>query len=124
MAKFKLVGLHPDLLAFLASWLEVRISEVMEWTVQGQFDDGVFQGTVLRPPLWNCFYKDARRAAQGFDLIWTVFDDDFNCFRQLKRWKQSEVLRGDIELKGAQRESHLGGEQTRLCSTQVQNHST
>ena len=112
VAKLELLGLHPDLLAFLASWLEDRISEVViggQCSVQEPLSDSVFQGTVLGPPLWNCFYKDARRAAQVLDFIETVFADDFNCFKRFRRGKMSQALRAEIELKGAQRELHLWG---------------
>ena len=82
VAKLELLGLHPDLLAFLASWLEDRIFEVViggQCSVQEPLSDSVFQGTVLGPPLWNCFHKEAKRAAQVLDFIETVFADDFNC---------------------------------------------
>ena len=112
VSKLELLGLHPSLSAFLASWLEDRVSEVVvggQCSLQETLCDSVFQGTVLGPPLWNCFYKDARRAATAFDFTETVFADDFNCFKHFKRSKISQALRAEIEMKGAQKEVHLWG---------------
>ena len=117
VSKLELLGLHPSLSAFLASWLEDRVSEVVvggQCSLQETLCDSVFQGTVLGPPLWNCFYKDARRAANALDFTETVFADDFNCFKRFKRSKISQALRAEIEMKGAQKELHLWGKANQI----------
>ena len=111
-SKLRLLGLHPQLLGFLISWLEDRVSEVV---VGGQRSapeplcDSVFQGTVLGPPLWNCFYKDSRRAAEDRSFTETVFADDFNCFRRYRKGKLPQDLRAALELRGMQKELHSWG---------------
>ena len=71
--------------------------------------DSVFQGTVLGSPLWNVFYADARCAVTDLGFEETVFADDFNCWKGYGRSKMPANLRGEIELRGAQRELHLWG---------------
>ena len=69
---------------FLISWLEARRAHVV---VEGEFSeeailrDMVFQGTVLGPPLWNLFFKDAQTAVrfEGFQDV--VYADDLNAFK-------------------------------------------
>ena len=41
----------------------------------------VFQGTVLGPPLWNCYYADAATAVRARDFVECIFADDLNCWR-------------------------------------------
>ena len=111
-SKLQLLGLHPDLLAFLKSWLEDRVSEVVvggQSSVQEPLCDSVFQGTVLGSPLWNTFYQDARRPANDLGFTETVFADDYNCFKSFRRGKLPQNLRGEIELRGVQKELHLWG---------------
>ena len=115
--KLQLLGLHPDLVSFLKSWLEDRVSEVV---VGGQSSgreplcDSVFQGTVLGSPLWNVFYADARRAAGDLGFIETIFADDFNCFKGFAKGKLPQGLRCEIELRGVQKELHLWGKANRV----------
>ncbi len=110
--KLRLLGLHPDLLAFLQSWLEDRVSEVVvggKSSGREPLCDSVFQGTVLGSPLWNTYYADARRAANDLGFTETVFADDFNCFKGFAKSKLPRNLRCEIELRGAQKELHLWG---------------
>jgi hypothetical protein len=41
----------------------------------------VFQGTVLGPPLWNTFYRDARQAIEEWFYTEIVYADDLNAYR-------------------------------------------
>ena len=64
--KLRASGLHPQVIAFLMSWLEDRVSQLVMAGARpatGQLTNSVFQGTVLGPVPWNVFYEDARRAA-------------------------------------------------------------
>ncbi len=118
--KLRVSGLHPKVVAFLASWLEDRVSRVVLGGVHSPDEpltNSVFQGTVLGSPLWNLFYSDARRAVTTRGFIDTVFADDFNC------WKRFSVPPDKVEdtqaaaqqeLHSAQRELHLWGQANRV----------
>ena len=111
--KLRLHGLHPDMLKFLESWLQDRVSEVVVGGRGGGREtlcDSVFQGTVLGSPLWNVFYADAREAVGNLGFTETVFADDFNCFKKFQKGKLPQDLRGELELRGAQKELHRWGE--------------
>ena len=85
IAKLRKSGLHPKVVRFLESWLDDRTCSVV---VGGQCSDprvlrnSVFQGTVLGPPLWNIFYRDASNATSRLEFIEVVFADDLNCTRE------------------------------------------
>jgi len=82
--KLRAVGLHPQLVEVFSAWLDERIAYVV---VQGSKSDPfrllnmIFQGTVLGPILWNCFYADARVPVRKHGFIETIFADDLNCFK-------------------------------------------
>ena len=50
-------------------------------SAEAALTDLVFQGTVLGPPLWNIFYRDAVAAVKTIKLLEVVFADDFNCWK-------------------------------------------
>ena len=83
--KLQRSGIPAPLVAVLVSWLESRRAQVL---VEGQFSDEatlqnmVFQGTVLGPPLWNLFFKDADRAIRESTFREVVYADDLNAFKE------------------------------------------
>jgi len=86
LAKLKARGVHEKLLAVLASWLDTRAARVCvdgSFSAEFSLSDMVYQGTVLGPPLWNCFYADAAEVAALLSLLAKIFADDLNCFRIL-----------------------------------------
>ena len=90
-------------MAFLVSWLEDRISQVVMGGARSpakQLADNVFQGTVLGPVLWNLFYEDARRAANKLGFSESVFADDFICWRGFT-----------IKIPAQRREAHIAEHQ-------------
>jgi hypothetical protein len=90
--KLRTLGLHPDVLGFLESWLEDRESQVVLGGAASFAEalvNSVFQGTVLGPPLWNVFFADARRALLKHGFSETVFADDLNA------WKRALLNVGD-----------------------------
>ncbi len=110
--KLARLGLNPGLLSFLQSWLQDRVSEVVVGGRSAGAEplcDSVFQGTVLGSPLRNVFYADARESVRSLGFEETVFADDFNCWRTFKKDKVPANLRGEIALRGAQKELHLWG---------------
>jgi hypothetical protein len=93
--KLQAKGVHPQLLAVLHSWLEDRSAVVIVDGIHsnpGPLRNSVYQGTVLGPPLWNCYYEDSRLAvnAEGFAEI--VFADDLNCFKSFERFEADAVV--------------------------------
>ena len=82
--KLAVSGLHPLILSFLASWLDIRSSVVVVNGVSSIpriLANSVYQGTVLGSPLWNLFYFDAFRAVRRLDFVDVVFADDFNAWK-------------------------------------------
>ena len=98
--KLRAKGLHPELVRLLSSWLSTRHARIV---VDGQMsdecvlEDSVFQGTVLGPMLWNCFYEDARRAVNTLEFMETVFADDFNAYRTYHSTVPSAQIQEDLE---------------------------
>ena len=111
LAKLKANGVHDKMLAVLTSWLQTRAARVC---VDGSFSDSfplsdmVFQGTVLGPPLWNCFYADAAEAVEIHSFLATIFADDLNCFRIFDGRHGNDLLMQ--EAHKCQTELHIWGE--------------
>ena len=79
-------GLPRNVVEFLLSWLEDRLSNVVvggSMSIDEVLANSVFQGTVLGPPLWNLFYADSRHAVRRHEFTETIFADDFNCWKGL-----------------------------------------
>ena len=84
VGKLAYSGLNLRVVKFLASWLEDRRSSVIvsgAQSVEAALTDSVYQGTVLGPPLWNLFYKDAAAAVKVLKFNEVVFADDLNCWK-------------------------------------------
>ena len=88
VAKLRVSGLHPRIVAFLASWLAARKSVVVVngmSSAERVLANSVYQGTVLGPPLWNLFYLDAFKAVRALEFTDVVFADDFNAWKKFSR---------------------------------------
>ena len=114
-AKLDTLGLHPDVLGFLKSWLEDRLSQVVlggAASLAELLADSVFQGTVLGPPLWNAFFGDSRQALAKGHFAETVFADDLNCWKAYKLERDSANPHSAplTDLREAQRELHRWGQ--------------
>ena len=119
--KLVTLGLHEDVLGFLASWLEDRSSRVV---LGGKFSaaeilaNSVFQGTVLGPRLWNVFYADSRTPLVKSGFTETAFADDLNCWKAFRKVPCPAQMHGPLlthgpmlsDLRDAQRELHLWGQ--------------
>ena len=76
------------MLKFLDSYLDPRVGNVV---VQGKYsedmiiDNGVFQGVVLDPPLWNSFFADVSVPAKSTGGKEAMFADDLNVFQEFDR---------------------------------------
>ena len=118
--KLRVSGLHPQVVAFLSSWLEDRVSKVVvggAHSPEEPLTNSVYQGTVLGSPLWNLFYSDARRSVNDKGFEDSIFADDFNCWRKFliphDKVAEAQAAAKDA-LKDAQRELHLWGEANRV----------
>ena len=95
LQKLECLGISKSLLAVLRSWLRPRVAQVV---VAGQASDDiqmanmVYQGTVWGPPLWNCFYADARKAIITKAFTEIVFADDLNAFKSFVNSTPDAVL--------------------------------
>ena len=108
--KLRSSGLHPKVVLFLESWIEDRKCVVI---VGGQssrertLSNSVYQGTVLGPPLWNLFYRDATRATSPHGFEEVAFADDYNCFRSFdSQTPLNEVI---AEMEACQSSLHSWG---------------
>ena len=110
VAKLKKKGLHPQVVAFLTSWLEDRLAQVVvNGTASADMPlcNMVFQGTVTGPILWNIFFEDARHAINEtfFDEI--VFADDLNSYCIFSSDTHNSVI--DNAMTNCQLELHKWG---------------
>ena len=118
--KLRATGLHPCVTAFLESWLEDRVSQVVmggEHSPEEPLTDSVFQGTVLGSPLWNLFYEDARHSVNDKGFSESVFADDFNCWKSFgvrHTAVEEDQAKALDELKQVQQELHLWGDANRV----------
>ena len=53
----------------------------------------VFQGTVLRPGLWNIMYEDAKDPITKCEFTEVVYADDLNAFRAFDKSIPNDVFR-------------------------------
>ena len=99
LEKLKATGLHPNILAFLESYLQARKSNVI---VDGEHSkifrlvDSIFQGTVLGPKLWNVFFQDISVAPPP-EYKESKFADDLNCFKGFPGSTENEDIRKDLQ---------------------------
>ena len=100
--KLVTLGLHEDVLGFLASWLEDRSSRVV---LGGKFSaaeilaNSVFQGTVLGPRLWNVFYADSRTPLVKSGFTEMAFADDLNCWKAFRKVHCPVAIEGGWRLQ-------------------------
>jgi len=110
VAKLKTKGLHPRIVAVLASWLQQRFAHVV---VGGTTSDKmtlsnmVHQGTVTGPILWNLFFEDARLAINECFFTEVVYADDLNAYRIFSSATHNDNI--IVSLKSCQQELHKWG---------------
>ena len=103
-------GLHPKIVAVLASWLRQRRAMVVVGGMTSKemaLKDMVYQGTVTGPMLWNLFFEDARESINECLYTEAVYADDLNAYREFS----ANTSNADIEtsLNGCQKELHSWG---------------
>ena len=80
-------GVHASMLRVLQSWLDDRRAVVIvdgAASLPEPLTNSVYQGTVLGPPLWNCYYEDARWPVNAEGFTETVFADDLQAYKAFK----------------------------------------
>ena len=110
VAKLKKKGLHSQIVAVLASWLEERCANVVvdgEASKVMKLSNMVFQGTVTGPTLWNLFYEDARHAINECFYKEIVFADDLNAYRTFTSCTHNSAIIGSLDM--CQHELHKWG---------------
>ena len=94
-SKLKVSGVPSQLVDVLISWLAARRAN---FVVEGarsddtQLQNMVYQGTVLGPPLWNLFFKDAKTAIVNSEFEEIVYADDLNAFKEFDSSTENEVI--------------------------------
>ena len=109
-AKLVAKGVRAPMANLLESWLSERSAVVIvdgERSDPAPIRDTVYQGTVLGPPLWNCFYEDARRAVNAEGFTETVFADDLNCYKAFASSFSNDTITS--ELRSCQESLHQWG---------------
>ena len=115
LAKLRVKGFYPKLVAIIASWLRQRTAHVVVGCKQSeamQLQDMIFQGTVLGPMLWNLFYEDARHALRECFFKEIVYADALNGFRFFSQALSNTTIQKCINM--CQKELHMWG-----CANQV-----
>ena len=114
--KLKRLGIGKKFHNFLASFLDQRTAQVV---VEGSFSasfplvNQVFQGTVLGPPLWNCFFSGIVESCMPTRSTGKAFADDFNCFKCFDRAaSHSAIMR---QLHHCRDDVHEWGRRHRIC---------
>ena len=95
LEKLALKEIPSCILRVLDSWLLPRSAQVIVDGRQSEslvLKDMVYQGTVLGPPLCNCFYEDARVAVSSLGFQEVVYADDFNCFEAFPRSTANSII--------------------------------
>ena len=114
--KLTALGVPPDWVRLFSSWLRSREALVV---VGGAYSkvmslvDMVFQGTVWGPPLWNAFYKDARRAVRDAGFEEEVYADDLNAYKAFPTAVKNEEL--FEEGRRCQEKLHKWGRANQVC---------
>ena len=65
------------------------------------------QGTVLGPPLWNCYFGDVQSVVREAELTETLFADDLNCYTAFPTTTASDEVKR--KLQGCQTAVHRWG---------------
>ena len=75
VSKLRNNGIHPHIVAGLASWLQQRLAQAVVGGASSRMMalmNMVYRGTVSGPNLWNLFFEDARHAVNGISFMWIV----------------------------------------------------
>jgi len=113
--KLRAAGVHDLLLDVLKNWLDIREATVCvdgHFSHQFPLSNMVFQGTVLGPPLWNCFFADASRAISQHGFTDIAFADDLNCFKIFDKTIGNDYI--TAQTTKCQKELHAWGEANQI----------
>ena len=115
MAKLLQAGVGDCYLRFLDSYLEPRVGKVTcEGIVSDVFEiaDTVFQGSVLGPALWNCFFADVSFAATEKGGEAALFADDLSIQHEFPASESNQRIFDNLKL--SQEAVHKWGKRNRV----------
>ena len=105
--KLRRKGIHPQIVAVLASWLQQRFAQVVVGGATSKMMtlmNMVYQGTVSGPILWNLFFEDARHAINETFFKEIVYADDLNAYRIFPSSSDNVAIKAS--LNNCQQELH------------------
>jgi len=115
IAKLYSIGVPDFFLDFLNAYLSPRIGYVC---IAGALSEAfelanmVFQGTVLGPTLWNCFFSDVALAMAGTGCEEKLFADDISAYKKFRLSICNDDVRADMAK--AKHEVHQWGKRNRV----------
>ncbi len=115
LAKCRQTGLSVKLLVFLRSFFAPRRAQVVlpgAKSAEFMFDNQVYQGTVLGPPMWNTFFSDVIPVAAFDNFIEALFADDLNTFKLFSKDVSNEYV--FASLRRCQARIHAWGRKNRV----------
>ena len=115
LQQLKARGISKTVLAVLSSWLGDRSAVVVVDGAKSSpsiLANSVYQGTVLGPQLWNCFFEDARLAVNKEGFTETVFADDLNSFKAYNGSQGDADIYSDLQR--CQQTLHKWGQANRV----------
>ena len=116
IAKLRAKKLHPDIVAVMASWLRQRSAHIIVGGKQSEemtLQNMVFQGTVIGPDLWNCFFEDARHAINEWLFTEVAYADDHNAYRVFGESSENADVMKSID--HCQKELHNWGDANQVA---------
>ena len=117
--KLKAKRLHPDIVKVIESWLNPRSAAAIAAGAKpdlSSIKDIIYQGTVLRPPLWNTFLENASAAIREFFFPEIVYADDLNFFREFPESTPNKMFLQSVD--HVQAELHEWGDANQVCFDQ------
>ena len=85
IARLRISGVSDAFCELICSYLEARQASVVVQGCQSKpykISNQVFQGTVLGPPLWNCFFKSVSEIIISHNYTDAKFADDLSAYRE------------------------------------------
>ena len=97
--KLKAIGICPTYIRVIQSWLQERRAKVVvggACSSDLQMINMIFQGTVLGPMLWNCFYADTSVAVRSVGFEEIVYADDLNAMREYNSRVATDTILDEV----------------------------
>ena len=99
VARLRAAGVSNAFCELIHSYLDARHARVVVQSCQSHpyaIGNQVFQGTVLGPPLWNCFFKSVSEIIEAHQYTDAKFADDLSAFRSYASTVSSQDILSDL----------------------------